>query len=36
MEITTPGMLSGLQQQNPWQPSVCLSCSITRQAVFFG
>lgn len=36
MEITTPGMLSGLQQRNPRQPSPRLSCSITRQAVIFG
>lgn len=35
MEITTPGLLSRLQQ-NPWQASPSLSCSITRQVVIFG
>lgn len=33
MEITTPGMLSWLQQWNLWQPSLSLCCSITRQAL---
>lgn len=35
MKVTIPGMLSELQQQNLWQPSLSLSCSATGQAVIF-